>query len=263
MKKPEYKLIPVSDLIPYARNSRTHSDAQVAQIASSIKEFGFINPVITDGQNGIIAGHGRVMAAQKLGIEQLPCIEASHLSEAQKRAYVIADNQLALNAGWDADLLKVEIEDLKEKNFNTDILGFDEQFMCDLFGGEQSGLEIEAPYTAKVETPIYTPSDEKPSVDQLYCDSDYRLLVEQIDESEAPDYVKEFLRLAASRHVVFNFAKIADYYAHASAPIQQLMERQALVIIDFDQAVEYGYVKLHEGIKEQYDADYPDGVTYD
>lgn len=125
MKKPEYKLIPVSDLIPYARNSRTHSDAQVAQIASSIKEFGFINPVITDGQNGIIAGHGRVMAASKLGIEQLPCIEAAHLSEAQKRAYVIADNKLALNSNWDYELLKVELLDLQESGFDLPITGFD------------------------------------------------------------------------------------------------------------------------------------------
>ena len=93
------KKVKVSNLIPYANNSRTHSDEQVLQIASSIKEFGFLNPVIIDADNGIIAGHGRVMAAKKLGIDELPFIDASHLIEAQKKAYIIADNKLALNAG--------------------------------------------------------------------------------------------------------------------------------------------------------------------
>src|SRR5690625_554360 len=95
---PDYKKVSIDALIPYARNSRTHSDEQVAQIAASIKEFGFLNPIIIDGENGIIAGHGRVMAAQKLGLKELPCIEASHLTDAQRRAYIIADNKLALNA---------------------------------------------------------------------------------------------------------------------------------------------------------------------
>jgi DNA modification methylase len=120
-----YKLIPIADLIPYARNSRTHSDAQVAKIASSIKEFGFINPVVTDGKNGIVAGHGRVLAAQKLGLKELPCVEADHLTEAQKRAYVIADNRMALDAGWDAEMLKVELGDLDAAGFDLSLTGFD------------------------------------------------------------------------------------------------------------------------------------------
>lgn len=107
---PDYKTVSVDKLIPYVRNSRTHSAEQVAQIAASIKEFGFLNPIIIDGDNGIIAGHGRVMAAQKLGIKELPCIEASHLSDTQRRAYIIADNKLALNAGRDDDMLRIELE---------------------------------------------------------------------------------------------------------------------------------------------------------
>ena len=121
---PAYKTISVADLIPYARNSRTHSDAQVTKIAASIREFGFLNPVIVDGQNGIVAGHGRVLAAQKLGLAALPCIEAAHLTEAQKRAYVIADNRLALDAGWDNDMLKVELSDLQADGFNLELTGF-------------------------------------------------------------------------------------------------------------------------------------------
>ena len=98
----------LGELIPYARNPRTHSDAQVAQIAASIREFGWTNPVLVDGANGIIAGHGRVLAARKLGLERVPVIELAHMSEAQRRAYVLADNQLALNAGWDEALLRLE-----------------------------------------------------------------------------------------------------------------------------------------------------------
>ena len=112
-------------LIPYARNSRTHSDEQVAQIAGSIREFGFTNPVLIDGEGGIIAGHGRVMAARKLGLDNVPCIRLAHLSEAQKRAYVIADNKLALNAGWDEDMLTVELRDLRDFDFDLTLTGFE------------------------------------------------------------------------------------------------------------------------------------------
>lgn len=122
---PAYKTASVASLIPYARNSRTHSDAQVTKIAASIREFGFLNPIIVDGANGIIAGHGRVMAAQKLGLEALPVIEASHLTEAQKRAYIIADNRLALDAGWDNDLLKIELQDLQAGGFDLALTGFE------------------------------------------------------------------------------------------------------------------------------------------
>ncbi len=119
----EYR--PLDALIPYARNSRTHSDAQVAQIAASIREFGFTNPVLVDDQAGIIAGHGRVMAAQKLGLADVPTITLAGLSETQRRAYVIADNKLALNAGWDEDMLRVEIDALKGEDYDLSLLGFD------------------------------------------------------------------------------------------------------------------------------------------
>jgi hypothetical protein len=123
-KFPDYKPQSVASLIPYARNSRTHSAQQVDKIAASIREFGFLNPVIVDGQQGIIAGHGRVLAAQKLGLTEVPTIEASHLTEAQRRAYVIADNRLALDAGWDVEMLKVEIADLKAVDFDLSLTGF-------------------------------------------------------------------------------------------------------------------------------------------
>ena len=117
--------IPIADLIPYARNSRTHSDQQVAQVAASIREFGFTNPVLIDSEDGIIAGHGRVMAARKLNMAEVPCIRLEHLTETQKRAYIIADNKLALNSGWDEEMLGLELADLREEDFDLDLVGFD------------------------------------------------------------------------------------------------------------------------------------------
>ena len=114
----------IDRLIPYARNSRTHSDEQVAQVAASIREFGFTNPVLIDGDGGIIAGHGRVMAARKLGMDKVPCIRLAHLTEAQRRAYVIADNKLALNSGWDEKMLALELADLRDASFDLDLTGF-------------------------------------------------------------------------------------------------------------------------------------------
>jgi len=124
-KFPDYKTASVDSLIPYARNSRTHSDAQVDKIAASIKEFGFLNPVIVDGDNGIIAGHGRIMAAKKLGMDEVPTVEASHLTDAQRRAYVIADNRLALDAGWDDEMLRLEFAELEGLGFDLELTGFD------------------------------------------------------------------------------------------------------------------------------------------
>lgn len=121
----ELKYKKTDELIPYARNSRTHSTEQVQQIAGSIKEFGFTNPILIDEQGGIIAGHGRTMAAQKLGMDEVPCIVLSGLTEAQKKAYIIADNKLALNAGWDEDMLKIELSELDEIGFDYSELGFD------------------------------------------------------------------------------------------------------------------------------------------
>lgn len=141
MKKQEIKQVKIESLIPYARNARTHDDAQVAQIAASIKEFGFTNPVLIDGDNGIIAGHGRVLAARKLGLDEVPCIELSHLSETQKRAYIIADNKIALNSGWDDELLALELTELDELDFDLDLTGFDED---ELSVAMKLGVDFEA-----------------------------------------------------------------------------------------------------------------------
>jgi ParB-like chromosome segregation protein Spo0J len=118
--------IKLDKLIPYARNSRTHSDQQVAQVAASIREFGFTNPVLIDSEDGIIAGHGRVMAARKLGLAEVPCIRLGHLTETQKKAYIIADNRLAeVGGGWDEEMLGLELAELREADFDLDLVGFD------------------------------------------------------------------------------------------------------------------------------------------
>jgi DNA modification methylase len=131
--------IKTAELIPYARNSRTHSESQVAQIAGSIREFGFTNPVLIDADNGIIAGHGRVLAAQKLGQDKVPCIRLGHLTDTQRRAYVIADNKLALNAGWDEEMLGLELADLASLDFDVSLTGFSEDELAGLLAETTEG----------------------------------------------------------------------------------------------------------------------------
>jgi len=156
---PSIKNLPVACLIPYARNARTHTDAQVAQIAASIKEFGWTNPVLIDGERGIIAGHGRVMAARKLGLSHVPVIELSHLTEAQKRAYILADNQLAMNAGWDNDLLKIELQDLSAEGFDLSLIGFSEAVLDGVLAGRTEGLTDPDEIPETPEQPVTQPGD--------------------------------------------------------------------------------------------------------
>lgn len=154
------KKIKTEDLIPYAANSRTHSDEQVNQIAASIKEFGFNNPVLIDKDNGIIAGHGRVLAAQKLGMDQVPTICLDHLTDAQRRAYIIADNKLALNAGWDDEALQAEIDRLRDEEFDVTLLGFDDDELAALIQDmETDGLTDEDEVPEAPEQPVTVEGD--------------------------------------------------------------------------------------------------------
>lgn len=137
-----YYLADVEELIPYTRNARTHSSAQISQIAASIKEFGFLAPIVIAEDNTILCGHGRFYAAQKLGLKKIPCVKESHLTEAQKRAYIIADNKLSINAGWDDELLAVELSDLQGEGVDLSITGFDEKKLADLFD-DKSKSDVE------------------------------------------------------------------------------------------------------------------------
>lgn len=151
----------VEKLIPYARNPRTHSDAQVAQIAASIAEFGFNNPILVDTKAGIIAGHGRLLAARKLQLKEVPVIILDHLSEAQKRAYILADNQLALNAGWDETLLRIELAALQEEEFNLDVIGLEDEELARLLAAQEAaeGLTDEDAVPDLPETPVSAAGD--------------------------------------------------------------------------------------------------------
>jgi ParB-like chromosome segregation protein Spo0J len=130
----EYRSL--DSLVPYARNPRTHSEEQITQIAASIREFGFTNPILIDSKQGIIAGHGRFAAAKELGLEKVPCIDLSHLTDEQKRSYLIADNKLALNGGWNDELLRLELTELKELGANLELTGFDAMELADIMLGK-------------------------------------------------------------------------------------------------------------------------------
>ena len=241
----------VTELIPYVNNSRTHSDEQVAQIAASIKDFGWTNPILVDGSNGIIAGHGRLLAARKLGQTEVPTIELSDLTETQKKAYIIADNRLALSAGWDNEMLTLELNDLLADGFALEILGFDADELSDLLNDKDE----ENSYTQKVDIPTYEPSETKPDIKDLFDDSKAFDLIAKIKAAKLPQAEKDFLMLTAGRHVVLNFQLIADYYAHSDKQVQELMEASALVIVDIDDAIANGWVNLSKKLDEIYDED--------
>src|SRR5258707_4106338 len=167
-------------LIPYARNPRTHSDAQVAQIAASITEFGFNNPILVDSKAGIIAGHGRLLAARKLQLTEVPVIVLDHLTDAQKRAYILADNQLALNAGWDDTLLAAELAALQQEDFDLDLIGFEDAELARLLAAQDAaeGLTDEDAVPELTETPISLLGD-------LWILGDHRLLVGDATDTDA------------------------------------------------------------------------------
>ena len=175
----------IATLIPYARNSRTHSDEQVAQIAASIKEFGWTNPILVDGDNGIIAGHGRLAAARKLGHTQVPVIELAELTETQKKAYIIADNRLALNAGWDNEMLTIELNDLLADGFALDILGFDPKEIDALLEPEVvEGLTDE-------DAVPETPEEPKTKLGDIYKLGNHRLMCGDSTSIDAVDKLME------------------------------------------------------------------------
>lgn len=234
----------VSELVPYANNSRTHSPQQVGQIAASINEWGWTVPVLVDEKGMLIAGHGRIMAAQKLGIKEVPTMTATGWTEAQKKAYVIADNKLALNADWNIELLKIELQGLQELDFDLELTGFDLEEVGNLGLGIEDGPELSEKYTNKIQTPIYEIKGKQPPISELFCRKKTDELIAEIEVADIPGDIKQFLIAAANRHTVFNYENIAEFYAHQCDEVKALMEDSALVIVDFNKAIEQGYVKL-------------------
>lgn len=172
----------VNDLIPYINNSRTHSEEQVNQIVASINEFGFTNPLLIDEKDNIIAGHGRLLASKKLKMEEVPCIVLSGLTEAQKKAYIIADNKMALNAGWDEELLKIELESLKELDFDLELTGFNVDELDDIFKAEEEQKIAEDDFD------IEPPEEPKAKLGDIYQLGNHRLMCG--DSTSIDDVIK-------------------------------------------------------------------------
>lgn len=215
--------IKIADLVPYEHNPRIN-DKAVGKLANSIKEFGFINPIVIDKDNVIIAGHTRLKAAKKLKLEEVPCIRAAGLTDEQVKAFRLADNKLA------------EIVDIDMADF-----GFPDLDM------EESAPQM---YNSETKIPQYEVQGDDVTL-QMLCDHcKHDELVERIEGSDVPEDIKEFLKMAATRHYVFNYKYIAEYYAQAPKDVQELMEDSALVIIDYEDAIAKGYVELSKTLQE-------------
>lgn len=248
MTHTDVEVWPVDDLIPYSNNPKEHPDEQVQKIASSIKNYGWDQPIVVDGDGEIIKGHGRLQAADLLGLDEVPVIERTDLSDSEKRASRIADNKTA-ESDWLEEDLSLELEQLQEDDFDLDLTGFDDDELDDLL--EQHGDALDDGddrYTDKIETPVYEPTGPKPDISELYDDTRYQELIEKVEQADVPDELRAFLRFAAQRHIVFDYENIAEFYSHEDAETQALMEALTLVIVDYDQAVEQGFVRFADSI---------------
>lgn len=236
--------IKVDEIIPYADNAKLHPERQIEQIRSSILEFGFNDPIAIDENNVVIEGNGRLMAIKDLGFKEVDCIRIEGLTEDQKRAYILVHNQLTMNTGFDIDILNRELEkikgiDMKQFDFELDI-----DFDTDIDTGE--GTQ----YSTKVEIPQYEPTGECPDIWELVDTAKADSFLEEINESKVSPEEKDFLIKATRRLYEFNYRKIAEYYAQATPEMQELMEHLILVIIDFDNAIAYGYAQLSADLEE-------------
>ena len=230
----------LSELHPYENNPRINDDA-VDAVAASIREFGFKVPIVVDADNVIVAGHTRYKAAQQLKLETVPCVVADDLTEEQVKAFRLADNKTGELALWDDEKLAKELAainmDMEQFGFAGDVPDLDE------------GV-VDNPYTTETNIPQYEPTGECPDLSQLYDTSKTDELLAEIEASKLRPDEKGFLLRAAGRHTVFNYRKIAEYYAHASPEMQELMEKSALVIIDEDNAIRNGFVALSSTVTE-------------
>lgn len=232
----------IEDLKPYEKNPRKNDEA-VKYVAESIKNFGFKVPIIIDKDNVIVAGHTRYKAAKQLGLVEVPCIIADDLSDEQVKAFRLADNKVSEKAEWDFELLEQELAEIID--INMDDLGFIEMDTDEFVEvEEEEGEDQENPYTSKVDIPQYQITGAEPKIEELVDATKARELVEEIKKANITDEQKNFLIRAAQRHLVFNYKNIAEYYAHQSEEMQNLMEKSALVIIDFEDAIKYGYTNL-------------------
>ena len=244
----------VTDLVPYENNPRNNEEA-VDYVANSIKEFGFKVPVVVDKDNIVVAGHTRLKACEKLGITEVPCIVAEDLTEDQIKAFRIADNKVSEYATWDEEKLSKELSNimLDMTEFGDDLFTDDEEMDVKLDDEEDN------PYSQETHVPQYEPTGDFVDIMDLVDDEKTNELIREIKDSNVSDDEKNFLIKAAYRHLVFNYTKIADYYSNASEEMQILMEKSALVIIDINDAIANGYVKLTKVVEDLIEGDDENG----
>lgn len=241
--------IDVNELNPYENNARKHTDDDINSTAASIKRFGFDDPIgIWGDKNTIVEGHGRLLAAKKLGMQTVPCIRLDHLSDKERRAYALAHNKTAELSSWLDKALTDELRDLDD--FDMGMFGFDVEGLNEAIPGVEDDTPDMSRYAAKAKIPQYEPKGEMPEISDLVDCGKQKELVEEIENANIPQDIKDFLKIAAQRHNVFNYRNIAEFYAHQPAEVQRLMEKSALVIIDINDAIANGYVKLSKTIQD-------------
>lgn len=230
----DYIQVDINAIKPYENNARLHSSIQINQIMQSIKEFGFTNPLIIDTEYNLIAGHGRLEALKQLNkidfkdnpILNVPCIQVKDLSDTQKRALCLADNKIALNSTWDNEKLQDELDKLANENFNFHCIGFDDS-VFDGFGINTDGINIS-------QSILYEPRGFKPEIKELMDLQEYNKKIAYIESLQLDNDFKEFLKLSATRFILFQFDRIADYFASSNKDIQEAMKELILVILDYN-----------------------------
>jgi hypothetical protein len=258
IKSKEISIVDVSKIVPNPKNPNKHPKEQLERLSSIIEFQGFRQPLIISKRSGfLVAGHGRLEYAKLKGITQLPVMYQDFESEAQEYAFCVSDNEIARWAQTDLAMVNQDMLDLGP-DFDVDMLGI-KDFVIDLnefkIDNEESAKKEELDkYSKKVSSPVYTPKkDVPPPVSDLFTLEKYEELVKEIKSKNLPKDIEFFLINSASRHIVFNYENIAEFYCHQHSDIQDLMEKSALVIIDFNKAIEGGFVKLTEEIKNIYD----------
>jgi hypothetical protein len=243
-------MVPINKIIPNEKNNNIHTEEQKRYARKIFDYQGFRAPLLISNRTGkLVAGHLRLEIAKEKGVTELPCMFQDFDSEEQEYAHLTADNALAAQSSLDFEQINLDIQELGP--FDIELLGI-QDFVVDLNEKEQEDDK----YTRKVESPVYQPTGEKPTLPMLYDTEKTDFLLNEIENSALPVDIKLFLKLAAHRHTKFNYKNIAEYYAHANAEEQNLMEKSALVVIDFDKAIELGFVKLTKEIKEAFSNDY-------
>lgn len=236
------ELISVDALKPNPENPRTHSIDQIAQIAAAIREFGFTSPLLITEDRLIIAGHGRLKAAKQLKLNVVPCLFVEDLTPEQQTALTIGDNRIAELSGWDDSKLTEQLNALLKTEIEMPSIGYTPEQLDELLTPAE---ELSSNYSRKIKAPIYEPKGEKPTIGAMIDTTKAEKLIKEIQASKKlPDDIKQFLIAAAGRHTRFNYRQIAEFYAHADAETQTLMENSALVIIDYEKAIEQGFIKV-------------------